>query len=538
MQDFKQIIKQSKIGTIVPLYKEIDYAAEPLEYFAKVSDNGRKENSILLESAEIITKYGEQSLGTSNPCLKLTGKGSSFKILALNDFGRRFLRFIKDDFEFCDSVSYNDNTIEGTLKSAKNNVSESERLNQQTHFDVIRTVLFKFKPTSKPVQPYCGLFGAIAYDFIDQFEDLPKARSDLLEIPDYELYFVDNLFLIDHKKNKTIFIANALIMDDDSENTYDRCVDIINEYENMLSTHLTKLDKNEQEQTIKIDTDTSKDEFVSVVKQFKEHIKSGDVFQAVPSRTCIVESDAEPLDIYKQLKSSNPSPYMFYIKNKNNILLGASPEKYLSVSGEDKKIVELRPIAGTKPRGLINGEINIDLDNKYETELKTDFKELAEHTMLIDLARNDVARICKPGTRKLDKLFTVEKYSHVQHLVSTVNGKLKDGLDMFHAYLGVMNMGTLTGAPKIEAMKLIRKYEKNKRGFYGGSVAYFTPHGEMDSTITIRSIFMKDNKAYIRAGAGIVHDSIPESEFEETEKKMSACLNAIKSASNKGDGNE
>lgn len=536
MQHFKQLIKQSKIGTIVPVYKEVNHAVEPLSYFSKVSDYGRKENSIMLESAEIVTRYGELSLGTSNPCLKLIGRGSSFKITALNDFGRKFLAFIKNDFNFCNSVKYKKTCIEGTLKPARKNVSESERLHLKTHFDIIRKILFKFKPTTKPVTPYCGFFGAIAYDFIDQFEDLPDPNSDIIENPDYELYFVDNLFLIDHKLNKTFFIANALLMDDDYEQTYNRCKAIIDDYEGLLSAQVPK-PKQALINSQQTKTDTTKDEFISIVKKLKEHINNGDIFQAVPSRTCITSYKSEPLDTYKQLKSSNPSPYMFYIKNKESILLGSSPEKYLSVAGDENKIVELKPIAGTKPRGIVDSKINIDLDNKYESELKTDFKELAEHTMLIDLARNDVARISKPGTRKLTNLFSIEKYSHVQHLVSTVRGELKNGFDMFHAYLGVMNMGTLTGAPKIEAMKLIRRYEKTKRGFYGGSVVYFTPHGEMDSAITIRSIILKNNQAFIRAGAGIVYDSVPENEFYETERKMSACLNAIKAAE-QGDKNE
>jgi anthranilate synthase component 1 len=202
----------------------------------------------------------------------------------------------------------------------------------------------------------------------------------------------------------------------------------------------------------------------------------------------------------------------------------------LRVQGIKEKTVEIRPIAGTKPRGIVNGKIDPDLDSRYETELKIDAKELAEHTMLIDLARNDVARISRPGTRVVDEPFIVEKYSHVQHLVSNVKGTLKPGLDALHAYLASMNMGTLTGAPKVEAMKLLRKFERTKRGFYGGAVGYLTPHKDFDSTIIIRSMRLKEGKAYVRAGAGIVLDSIPEKEFEETEKKAAACLAAIRQA--------
>ena len=254
------------------------------------------------------------------------------------------------------------------------------------------------------------------------------------------------------------------------------------------------------------------------------------MFQVVPSRTIISNYNAEPLDIYSKLRELNPSPYMFYINGRNGILLGSSPETYIRVDGDGQKTVEIRPIAGTKPRGTVGNEIDPDLDSRYETELKIDEKELAEHTMLVDLARNDIAKISKPGSRYVLNPFVAEKYSHVQHLVSTVRGKLKDDLDALHAYLASMNMGTLTGAPKVEAMKLIRYVEKTKRGFYGGSVGDITPSGDFDSCIVIRSMRLKGNKAYIRAGAGIVYDSIPGKEFLETEKKAHACIKAIQLA--------
>jgi anthranilate synthase component 1 len=247
----------------------------------------------------------------------------------------------------------------------------------------------------------------------------------------------------------------------------------------------------------------------------------------VPSRTIISNYNAEPLDIYGKLRQLNPSPYMFYINNNSGTFLGASPEMFIKVEGDYEKIVEIRPIAGTKPRGIVNDKIDPDLDSRYEAELKLDNKELAEHTMLIDLARNDVARISKPGTRFVDEPYIVEKYSHVQHLVSNVSGVLRDDLDALHAYLASMNMGTLTGAPKVEAMKLIRQVEKTKRCYYGGAVGYITPSKDFDSCIAIRSMKLKNGKAYIRAGAGIVYDSIPEKEFDETEKKAAACLKAI-----------
>ena len=394
----------------------------------------------------------------------------------------------------------------------------------------MRTIAFKFKPASKPFIPYCGIFGAVSYDFIDQFEDLPKNKSDLLRDPDYIFYFVDNLFMVDHKEQKTHFVANALVTED-FEETYSECLSKIQNYRSLVDekTDYYKLN-NLKKSDVKFETDTTKEEFIEQVNKIKKHILAGDVYQCVISRTISAGFSGNAFDVYKKLRDVNPSPYMFYINNPDGVVLGASPEMNLRVEGNKEKIVEIRPIAGTKPRGISNNKIDFDLDSRYEIELKTDAKEIAEHTMLVDLARNDIARISKPGTRYVDEPYTIEKYSHVQHLVSNVRGILKDDLDALHAYLATMNMGTLTGVPKVEAMKLIRIYEKTKRGFYGGAVGYLTPSGDMDSAILIRSTRIKDNKAYVRVGAGIVYDSNPESEFVETERKAQACLNAIESA--------
>ena len=250
----------------------------------------------------------------------------------------------------------------------------------------------------------------------------------------------------------------------------------------------------------------------------------------VLSRTLSEPCPAEPLDVYRQLRKLNPSPYMFYINTPSTVLMGASPELNLRVSGTNERTVEIRPIAGTKPRGRIGGKIDPDTDMRNEAELKLDRKELAEHMMLVDLARNDIARVAKPGSRIVNEMLITERYESVMHLVSNVRGKLRDDLDALSAYLATMNMGTLTGAPKIEAMKIIRTLEKNKRGYYGGAVMYLTVDGQFDSCITIRSLQVRDHTAYIRAGAGIVHDSVPTTEFDETEHKANSCLKAIRAA--------
>jgi len=529
LNELEEIVKNARVGTLVPVYKVLNVELDPLNYFAKLSDYGRKNNCVLLESAEVISKYGEHSAGTADPCLRLAGRGNDFRIESLNELGDRFLNYIKGGLNFCDALKVKKGLIEGTLKPKRSQISESERLNQKTHMDIIRQVAFKFSPTLKPILQYGGLFGAFAYDFIDQFEDLPKNKRDTLKDPDYEMFFADNLFMYHHKSKQIHFIANALVMDNNWKKTYEACLSRIEEYESFLHKTLVVPERRIEKKKFSQKSDTTKNAFCNKVKGLQEHIKNGDIFQAVLSRTITTRCQSEPLDVYQRLKTTNPSPYMFYIKSQEGVLLGASPERCISIKGDDGiKIVEIRPIAGTKPRGIVNGVLDRDLDNRFETELKSDRKELAEHTMLVDLARNDVARVSIPGTRYVSEPFTVEKYSHVQHLVSNVSGILRPELDALHAYLASMNMGTLTGAPKVEAMKLLRRYEENKRGFYGGSVFYLTPSKDFDSVITIRSIRLKKDLAFVRTGAGIVLDSIPEREYEETEMKARACLDALK----------
>ncbi|MBI2139926.1 anthranilate synthase component 1 [Candidatus Woesearchaeota archaeon] len=529
MQEYLEKVKKARIGEIIPIVKVIEKPIDAFGLYAKISNYGKKKYSFFFESADIVPKYGENSLGCSDPCLRVMGKGESFEIKALNQNGLNFLRLLKKRLSFADKLVHKKNVLYGILAPKRKSVSEEERLKLRTHIDIIREIAFAFKPTEKPAIPYAGLFGAVSYDFIDQFEDLPKNPQDALSAPDYELYFADTLFLTDHKKNTTLLIANVLVTEEKREVSFSRAVKSIAQLEKALEKPLPKVQKQKARQQV-IEADTPQDGFEAVISALKSHILRGDIFQIVPSRTIISNYAAEPLEIYKALRELNPSPYMFFIAQEQSILLGASPEMSLRVQGGEEKTVEIRPIAGTKPRGRIDGNIDEDLDSRYEAELKIDEKELAEHTMLIDLARNDVAKVSETGTRYCSEPFIIEKYSHVQHLVSNVQGKLKKGLDALHAYLATMNQGTLTGCPKIEAMKLLRKFEKFKRGFYGGAVGYITPSGDMDTTIVIRSMLLKNGKAYIRSGAGIVYDSIPHNEFLETERKAAACLEAIRRA--------
>lgn len=531
MTELNKKINEAKTGQIVPLVRKIDIA-EPVEFFAKLSDYGRKKHCCLLESKDHLAggNGDELTFGTANPALYVSGKVGEFQIVALSNVGKRMLKYLstaaRDRFNFCEKIDFSEDRITGRLNLNHNVVDEQSRLKATNQMDVIRAVNFAFELSGKPFRITCGLLGAISYDFIDQFEKLPPNESALLDVPDYELYFADNIFLMDHKTGDAFVVVNAIITNGNREQ-------IINEAESCFEYYTDAMANNPapRKYTGKLpaaETDTAQKDYEKMVETAKQHIIDGDIFQVVLSRTIIEPCPDEPLDVYKRLRKLNPSPYMFYINTPNTILTGASPELNLRVSGTENRQVEIRPIAGTKPRGKVDGKLDADTDFRYEAELKLDRKELAEHMMLVDLARNDIARVAKKGSRIVNELLVVEKYESVMHLVSNVKGILAEELDALSAYLATMNMGTLSGAPKIEAMKIIRQLEKNKRGYYGGAVMYLTVDGQFDSCITIRSLQIKDNAAYIRAGAGIVYDSVPATEFAETQHKAGSCLRAVR----------
>ena len=456
MDNYRQIIQSARPGQIIPIVRQIDMG-EPVDFFARLSDYGRAENCCLFESREYLSGSGALSFGTARPALYLTGTGNEFSIKALSNTGRRILEYLssdKDRFAFCESVEFGPETIAGRIRKIEKTVDEQTRLQSINQMDVLRAVAFAFKLASKPFRVTCGLLGAISYDFIDQFEKLPPSKKDLLANPDYELYFADNIFLYDHEASRGYVIVNCVITDGDRDAIVTEAQECFDYYLNIARFDAPK----EQRYTGPLpaaSSDTSQDEYEKMVNVAKQHIIDGDILQVVLSRTRIEPCPDEPLDVYRRLRALNPSPYMFYLNTPETILMGSSPELNLRVSGTETRSVEIRPIVGTKPRGKVGGNIDADTDFRYEAELKLDRKELAEHIMLVDLARNDIARVAEPGSRVVTELLTVEKYASVQHLVSNVKGTLADGLDALSAYLATMNMGTLTGAPKIEAMKLI-----------------------------------------------------------------------------------
>jgi anthranilate synthase component 1 len=367
------------------------------------------------------------------------------------------------------------------------------------------------------------LSGVFAYDVVDQFEPLPKAEAGN-DFPDYVFYLADRMIFIDHMKHsaQAIVCSFGAATEDDLDAVLNDIADSAVRAAALFEPHYLPVTLSQRI----VHTDCSNDEFARRVLSLKKHIVAGDVFQIVLSRS-LTTPCRNAFNAYRSLRAINHSPYMFYMNDPSFTLFGASPESAVKVDGS-KKTVEISPIAGTRRRGFKpDGTIDFDLDSRIEAELRLDEKENAEHMMLVDLARNDVARVSKPNTRFVTNLMRTERYSHVMHLVSRVAGELRDEFDALHAYQASMNMGTLTGAPKIRAMQLLRKYEGTRRGHYGGAIGYLSGDGSLDTAIVIRSALVKDGIGEVRAGAGIVQDSDPNGEAEETYRKAEAVLYAI-----------
>ncbi len=503
-------------GTFEPVYKVLDGVVDPLALFDRLH---REPHSFLLESADTLARSGNLSTGCVNPCLKIWAQDNQFEITALNRTGTGYIANLAEDFPFADDLIITENSLRGQLRSASRTQDEESRLLESGIFDVLRVLAFKLKPTVPLQIPWGGLFGTISYDAIDNFEPLPELVRK--RVPDLEFYFANELFVIDHVQQKSYLLANLPVFPTTGEEDYYRCQETIRTYEQAWrETGVYPLPPAPAAGPLRCSI--SDDDYGEQVRKLKAHIGCGDIFQCVLSRTFQVDIDAKPLEIYARLKEISPGPYMFFFENDSHTLLGSSPETSVQVRSGSQPTVMVKPIAGTLPRGA-----NAEEDSRLELELLRDKKELAEHCMLVDLARNDIARISRPGTRVTPSLLQVEKYSHVQHIVSCVEGQLRPELDALHAYRATMNMGTLTGAPKIKAMELLRRYEGDSRGAYGGALCYLTPAGDFDSCIIIRAIEMAENQAEVRSGAGIVYDSDPQREADETRRKAQACLEAL-----------
>ena len=381
---------------------------------------------------------------------------------------------------------------------------------------------FKFE-TPKNLPKICSLIsGYFSYDSIRYIEKIPNNCKNDLNLPDVRLLRPRTLIIHDNLKKEIFYICN--IFKDEKINDYQKKYDEINSelFRLLIQSSIRNITKkiNQVSDNIKIKSNTSKNRFLSMVKKAKEYIKLGDIFQVVLSQRFEANLIKKPIDIYKKLRVTNPSPFMFFFNFTDFQIIGASPEILVRLRNNE---ITVRPIAGTRPRGKTVKE-----DRFYEKDLLKDKKELSEHLMLLDLGRNDAGKVSKINSIKVTESFLIEKYSHVMHIVSNVVGKYNKKFSKLKTLLAGFPAGTVSGAPKIRAMEIIDELEKTKRKVYAGGIGYFSANGEFDTCIALRTAIARNNKFYVQAGAGIVADSKPLKEYEETVNKAKALINALK----------
>ncbi len=468
----EEIRKHEKDGNLMPIYREIVADLEtPVSAFLKINRGG---NSFLLESVEGGQRLARYSFIGTDPYRMLTTKGES-KIDPL---------------------------------------------------PLIAEELSKYKIVPISGLPrFCGgAVGYLSYETVTRFEELPSPDPDSLGLPESLFMFVDTMLVFDHVTHK-IKVLSHVRLDGDIEEAYQKAVDRIDSLVERLSQPLphTKVAAHHRN-SYQLSSNFTKEQFEESELKIKQYITAGEAIQVVLSQRLAQPTDAAPFEIYRALRTINPSPYMFFLDFGDFHIIGASPEILVRV--EDGTVMT-RPLAGTRPRGKSPAQ-----DAMLEQELRSDEKERAEHIMLVDLGRNDIGRVSEPGTVEVSDLMDVERYSHVMHLVTHVQGKLRHNMSAFDALQACFPAGTVSGAPKIRAMEIIAELEPEKRGPYAGAVGYFSFSGSMDMAIAIRTMVMKQGIAYVQAGSGIVYDSVPEREYEEGMNKARALLKAINQAEN------
>jgi anthranilate synthase component I len=494
-----EIKKLRDRGNLAPVYREIRADLEtPVSAYLKIA---RGRYSFLLESVEGGERLARYSFLGTEPALVLTTvKGDS-------PFPRRGMAGKGQVFP----------AINLSVKGKETTVQNADPLS------LISDEFRKYRPVPVAGLPrfHGGMVGYLSYEVARYFERLPAPEADPIDLPEARLLLADTLLVFDHLSH-VIKVVSHVRLDGDIEASYKEATAKIDQLVARLRQPVPEPGDAPAVNGSKVTANLSRAQYESIVSRMKEHIYNGDIIQGVPSLRLARKTAAHPFEIYRALRSVNPSPYMYYLHLGDFHIVGASPE--LLVRLEDG-VVSNHPIAGTRPRGR-----DPETDRALEEELKNDEKERAEHLMLVDLARNDVGRISRPGSVEVTQFMDVERYSHVMHLVSHVQGRLREGLNQFDALRACFPAGTVSGAPKIRAMEIIAELEPDRRGPYAGAVGYFDFSGNMDTAITIRTIIVKDGVAYVQAGAGIVADSVPASEYRECLNKAQALLTAIDQA--------
>ncbi len=483
--DFDTFLKTAKTARMIPVFEEFNMDTQtPIGLFMRFAG---QENSFLLESVEGGERWARYSFIGRRPFMIFKSTGEDITI------------------------------IKGDERTEK----------KGNPFEELKKLLSKYKGIHFKGMPRFsgGAVGYIGYDMVRQIEYLPDVPEDDIRMPESYLCFYDEIITYDHLKQRVIVTVNVS-SDGDINTAYDSYRQA-EERIRKTCEELRSLLKNEaagpsKPSKLQMESTFTKEGYMTAVEKAKEYIVDGDIFQVVLSQRLSAKTDIDPLNVYRMLRTLNPSPYMYYLKFEDAVIVGSSPE--LLVRVEDG-IVETCPIAGTAGRGSDDKE-----DARLAKDLLEDEKEMAEHTMLVDLGRNDIGKVSKFGSVRVINPMHVEKFSHVMHIVTNVTGELKDGHDCFDALRAVLPAGTLSGAPKVRAMQIIDELEPVKRGCYGGCVGHIGFDGNLDTCITIRTVVFHKGKAYIQAGAGIVADSVPEKEYQETLNKGQALFSAIEKA--------
>lgn len=481
----REFAKLAKKANLIPVYKEIlADTLTPVSAFQKIG----KGYSYLLESVEGQEKIARFSFLGIEPSVILKSKGNSIEV-------------------------------------SKNGRVEKYRANEP--LEEIEKILKNFKAAGIKGLPRFsgGLVGYMGYDMVRFFENIPDKNPDDLQIPDSVFMMADSLVIFDHSTHKVKIVVNAYLGNDDMQaagKAYDKAVRKIEDIIKKLNAQDVRKKIKAKSKKHKVESNFTKKEFETIVKKAKEYIKAGDIIQVVPSQRFHTKLNCEPFDVYRAIRSLNPSPYMYYLNFNDLQIVGSSPELLVRC---ENGIVETRPIAGTRPRGKSEAE-----DKKLEKELLADAKERAEHVMLVDLGRNDIGRVSRPGSVKVTDFMFIEKYSHVMHIVSSCMGVLRKDKNAFDVLRACFPAGTVSGAPKVRAMEIIDELENTKRSYYAGAVGYFSFSGNMDTCITIRTMLVKGKDAFIQSGGGIVADSVPSREYQETVNKAKAMIRAIEIA--------
>ena len=485
--DYKEFSRLAREATLVPVVKSVTAdLLTPVSAFLAVA--AKEPDAFLLESVERGEQIGRYTFLGARPYMQLRARGDEVMV-------------------------------------QRGKVREKRK---GSVIQIAKELLRQHRPANVPGLPpfTAGAVGYFAYDGVRQLENIGEHAKDDLDLPDCVLMFFDRLLAFDHLRHQIHIIANADVSRESPRKAYDRAVADIAVLEKKLAGGLrpAQLRKSSPSQAgkLKVSAGTSRPRFLQMVERAKEYIAAGDIFQVVLSQRLDFTPEVAPFDIYRALRTVNPSPYLYFLRMGDTHVLGSSPEMLVRVTG---KKLEYRPIAGTHPRGRDEAE-----DVALGQKMLHDEKERAEHVMLVDLGRNDLGRVSEYGSVKVKDLMYVERYSHVMHLVSALEGKLRGDLDALDAFAACFPAGTLSGAPKVRAMQIIEELEPTRRGIYGGSVLYADFAGNLDSCIAIRTMLMQGKKAYLQAGAGIVADSDPASEFEECLNKAKAVLRAVDAA--------